>query len=84
MFFVSISIIPNSRSSAKKSAAAPDDNNSEVSNYDFNAMMDKEFISSVISELTENMKILIQLEFQNIIQECKNQLEEVSSTVAML
>ena len=56
MFFVSISIIPNSRSSAKKSAAAPDDNNSEVSNYDFNAMMDKEFISSVISELTKNMK----------------------------
>ena len=84
MFFVSISIIPNSRSSAKKLAAASDDNNSEVSNYDFNAMMDKEFISSVISELTENMKILIQLEFQNIIQECKNQLEEVSSTVAML
>ena len=30
------------------------------------------------------MELLIQSEFQNIIQECKNQLEEVSSTVAML
>ena len=49
--------------------------------------MDKklnEFKSSIISELIENMKVLIQSEFQNIIQKYKNQLEEVSSTVAML
>ena len=49
--------------------------------------MDKklnEFKSSIISELIENMKVLIQSEFQNIIQKYMNQLEEVSSTVAML
>ena len=50
-------------------------------------MMDKklnEFKSSIIGELIENMKVLIQSEFKNTIQNCKNQLEEVSSTVAML
>ena len=50
-------------------------------------MMNKklnEFKSSIISELIENMKVLIQPEFQNTIQKYKSQLEEVSSTVAML
>ena len=50
-------------------------------------MMDRklnEFKSSIISELTKNMKVLIQSEFQNIIQEYKSQLEKVSLTVAML
>ena len=50
-------------------------------------MMDKklnEFKSSIISELIKNMELLIQSEFQNIIQEYKNQLEKVSSTVAIL
>ena len=49
--------------------------------------MDKklnEFKSSIISELIENMKVLIHSEFQNIMQEYKNQLEEINSTVAML
>ena len=32
----------------------------------------------------ENMKVLIQSEFQSTIQKYKNQLEEVNSTVAML
>ena len=78
--------MPNSRSTAKESAVAAHDDNNEVSNDDFNTMMDKklnEFESSIISQLTENMKVLIQLQFQNIIQEYKNQSEEVSSTVAM-
>ena len=35
-----------------------------------------EFKSSIISELVENMKVLIQSEFQNTIQKYKNQLEE--------
>ena len=77
----------NSRSAAKKSAAAVHEYNNEVSNDDFNTMMDKklnEFKSSIMSELIKNMKVLIQSEFQNVIQEYKNQLEEVSSTVAML
>ena len=50
-------------------------------------MMDKkleEFRFSIISELIENMKVLIQSEFQNTTQNYKNQLEEVSSTVVML
>ena len=50
-------------------------------------MMDKklnEFKSSIISELIENIKVLIQSEFQNTIQKYQNQLEQVSSTVAML
>ena len=50
-------------------------------------MMDKklnEFKSSITGELIENMKVLIQSEFKNTIQNCKNQLEEASSTVAML
>ena len=49
--------------------------------------MDKklnEFKSSIISELIENIKVLIQSEFQNTIQKYQNQLEQVSSTVAML
>ena len=77
----------NSRSAAKKSAATVHEYNNEVSNDDFNTMMDKklnEFKSSIMSELIKNMKVLIQSEFQNVIQEYKNQLEEVSSTVAML
>ena len=79
--------MPNSRSATKKSAAGVHDDNSEVSNDDFNTMMDKklkEFKSSIIGELIENMKVLIQPEFQNTIQKYKSQLEEVSSTVAML
>ena len=79
--------MPNSRSATKKSAAAVHDDNSEVSNDDFNTMMDKklnEFKSSIISELIENMKVLIQSEFENTIQKHQNQLEQVSSTVAML
>ena len=54
------------------SAAAHDDN-TEVSNDDFNTIMDKNlntFKSSIIRELTKNMKVLIQPELQNIIQEC--------------
>ena len=50
-------------------------------------MMDKklnEFKSSIISGLIKNMKVLIQSEFQYTIQKYKNQLEEMSSTVAML
>ena len=42
------------------------------------------FKSSIISELTENIKVLMQSEFPNIIQEYKCQSEEASSTVAML
>ena len=79
--------MPSSRSATKKSAAAVHDDNNEVRNDDFNTMMDKklnEFKSSIISELIKNMKVLIQSEFQNIIQRYKNHLEEVSSTVAML
>ena len=79
--------MPNSRSTTKKSAAAVHDGNNEVSNDDLNTMMDKklnEFKSSIITELIENMKVLIQSEFQNTIQNYKSQLEEVSSTVAML
>ena len=50
-------------------------------------MMDKklnEFKSSIITELIKNTELLIQSEFQNIMQEHKNQLQEVSSTVAVL
>ena len=35
-------------------------------------------------ELNKNMKVLIQSEFQNIMQGYKNQLEEISLIVAML
>ena len=76
--------MPNSRPAAKKSAAAFQDDSNEVSNDDFNLMMAKKlnkFKSSIISDLIENMEVLIS-EFQNIIQKYKNQLEEVSSTVA--
>ena len=79
--------MPSSRSATKKSAAAVHDDNNEVRNDDFNTMMDKklnEFKSSIISELIKNMKVLIQSEFQNTIQKYQNQLEQVSSTVAML
>ena len=79
--------MPNSRSATKKSAATVYDDNNEVSNDDFNTMMDKklnEFKSSIISELIENIKVLIQSEFQNTIQKYQNQLEQVSSTVAKL
>ena len=85
--YIYIPIIPNSRSATKKSAAAAHDDNNEVSNNDFNTMMDKklnEFKSSIISELIGNMKVLIQSEFQNTIQKYKSHLDEVSSTVAML
>ena len=71
----------------KISADAAHDENNEISNDDFNTMMDKklsEVQSSTISGLTKNWKLLTQSEFQNIIKEYKNQLEEVSSTVAML
>ena len=79
--------MPNSRLATKKSAAAVHDDSNEVSNDDFNTMMDKklnEFKSSIISELIENIKVLIQSEFQNTIQKYQNQLEQVSSTVAKL
>ena len=52
--------MPNSRSATKKSAATVYDDNNEVSNDDFNTMMDKklnEFKSSIISELIENIKV---------------------------
>ena len=78
--------MPNSRSATKKSAAAVHDDNNEVSNDDFNTMMGKklnEFKSSIISELIENMEFLIQSEFRNTTQKYKNQLGEVSSTLAM-
>ena len=79
--------MPSSRSATKKLVAAVHDDNNEVRNDDFNTMMDKElneFKSSIISELIKNMKVLIQSEFQNTIQKYQNQLEQVSSTVAML
>ena len=79
--------MPSSRSATKKSVAAVHDDNNEVRNDDFNTMMDKElneFKSSIISELIKNMKVLIQSEFQYTIQKYQNQLEQVSSTVAML
>ena len=79
--------MPNNRSATKKSAATAHDDNNEVSNDDFNTMMDKklnEFKSSIINEFIENMKVLIQSEFQNTIQKYKSQLNEASSTVAML
>ena len=52
--------MPNSRSATKKSAATVHGDNNEVSNDDFNTMMDKklnEFKSSIISELIENIKV---------------------------
>ena len=55
--------------------------------YYFSAMMNKtlnEFKSSIISEFIKNIEPLIQSEPQNIMQEYKIQLEEVSSTVAMI
>ena len=58
--YIYLSIIPNSRSATKKSAAAVHDDNKEASNDDFNTMKDKklnEFKSSVISELIKNMKV---------------------------
>ena len=78
--------MPNGPSATKKSAAAVHDDNEEVSNDDFNTMVDKKlnkFKSSIISELIKNMKALIQSEFQNTVQKYKNQLEEVISSVAM-
>ena len=80
-------VMPNNRSATKKSAATAHDDNNEVSNDDFNTMMDKklnEFKFSIISELIESTKVLIQSEFQNTIQKYKSQLNEASSTVAML
>lgn len=77
----------NSRSVAKKSTAAAHDDNNEVCAEDFNTKMNKKLNklkSSIISELTENMKALIQSEFWNIIWEYKNQLEEFVLTVAVL
>ena len=53
-----------------------------MNRYYFNTMMEKklnEFKSSIISEIIKNMEALIQSEFQNIMQEYKSQLEEVSS-----
>ena len=50
-------------------------------------MMDKklnEFKSFIISELIKNMKVLIQSEFENVMQKCKNQFEEASSTLGIL
>ena len=61
--------------------------NNEVRNYNFNTMMDKKlnkFKSSIIKELTKNMKVLIQSEFENFIQKYKNQLEKISLNVANL
>ena len=79
--------MPNSRSATKKSAATVYDDNNEVSNDDFNTMMDKklnEFKSFIIIEVIENIKVLMQSEFQNTIQKYQNQLEQVISTVAKL
>ena len=80
--------MPNSRSVAKMPAAdTAHDDNIEVSNDDFKMMIDKklnELKSTIISELTKNLKVLIQSEFQNITQEYKDQLEEVRSTEEML
>ena len=69
------------------SAAAVHDDKNEVSNDDFNTIGVKklnEFKSSTISELMENMKVLIQSEYQNTMQKYENHLEEESSAVAML
>ena len=79
--------ISNKTKGPSCSAAAVHDDNNEVSNDDFNTMMDKklnEFKSSIISELIENMNVLIHSQFQNIMQEYKNQLEEINLTVVML
>ena len=79
--------MPNNRSATKKSEAYVHDDNNEVNNDNFNAIMDKKlnkFKSPIISELIKNMKVLIQSEFQYTIQKYQNQLEQVSSTVAML
>ena len=79
--------MPNNHSATKKSEAYVHDDNNEVSNDNFNAIMDKKlnkFKSPIISELIENMKVLIQSEFQNTILKYQNKLEEVGSTVAML
>ena len=73
--------MPNSCSATQKSSAAAHDNNRKVVNDNFNMMTDNklnEFKSFIISELTGNIKVSIQWEFQNI-QEYNNQLEEVSS-----
>ena len=67
--------MPNSLSATKKSSPAAHDDNNEVSNDGFNTMMDRklnELKASVISELTENVKVLIQSAFQSIVQEYKN------------
>ena len=56
----------NSRSVAKKSYAAAHYDNNEVCTENFNTKMDKKLDklkSSIISELTKNMKVLIQSVF---------------------
>ena len=76
--YIYLPIMPNNRSATKKSAVAAHDNSNEVSNDDFNTMMDKklnEFKSSIISELIESTKVLIQSEFQNTIQKYQSQLD---------
>ena len=55
-----------SRSATKKSAVAVHDDKNEFSSDDFNTMMDKklnQLKSSMIGELIENMKVLIQSKF---------------------
>ena len=59
--------MPNSRSAAKKSVASFHDDNNEVSNDGFNRTVDKklnELKSFIISELIENMTLLIQWNFK--------------------
>ena len=55
--------MPRSRSAAKKSVASFHDDNNEVSNDGFNTTVDKklnELKSFIISELIENITLLIQ------------------------
>ena len=59
--------MPKSGSAAKKSVASFHDDNNEVSNDGFNTTVDKklnELKSFIISELIENMTLLIQWNFK--------------------
>ena len=49
--------MPNSRSATKKSAAAVHDDNNQVSNDDFNTMMDKKLNKQENSNLQERTRI---------------------------
>ena len=61
--------------------------NTENSTNDFNMIMDKkfeEFKTYIISELTESVKHIIQIEIHGILKVYKDQLENVAPTVEIL